>query len=288
MASNTSSEEVVIPVEPVTATDTTDASNADIPDYLKMSAMEHDQAVEHMKQDIEKEVSKQHLVGDIEPTSVLKTVYANDDSVYQAKIQEIEKNYSKIRRIRQDGNCFFRSFGFSLMEQLLANKSEIDKIKPSLTAVKTDLIGKFGYPDMTVEDFYDNFIEVLDKLKEEETDIEYLLKTYQDSGLSDYMVCFMRLIVSVQLQRNAEFYLNFISSKYPTIKSFLSEEVEPMYVESDHLHIDGLSTCLNIRIIVQYMDRGMKVQEHKFQEGSPINVTINLLYRPGHYDILYA
>eukprot|EP00800_Vazella_pourtalesii_P021718 TRINITY_DN8191_c1_g1_i3.p1 TRINITY_DN8191_c1_g1~~TRINITY_DN8191_c1_g1_i3.p1 ORF type:complete len:251 (-),score=58.42 TRINITY_DN8191_c1_g1_i3:62-814(-) len=250
--------------------------------------MEHDQAVDQMKQDIEKEVSKQQLVGDLESTSVLKSVYAEDDSVYQAKIQEIEKGFSKIRRIRQDGNCFFRSFGFSLMEQLLANKSEIDKIKPSLEAVKTDLIAMFGYPEMTVEDFYDNFIEVLDKLKEEETDLDYLLKTYQDSGLSDYMVCFMRLIVSAELQRNAEFYINFIGSKYPTIKSFLSEEVEPMYVESDHMHISGLSGCLDVKVVVQYMDRGKKVLEHKFQEGSPINVTVNLLYRPGHYDILYA
>ena len=30
------------------------------------------------------------------------------------------------------------------------------RIKQSLEAVKNDLIGRFGYPDMTVEDFYDN------------------------------------------------------------------------------------------------------------------------------------
>lgn len=30
------------------------------------------------------------------------------------------------------------------------------RIKPSLEAVKTDLIAMFGYPEMTVEDFYDN------------------------------------------------------------------------------------------------------------------------------------
>ena len=61
-----------------------------------------------------------------------------------------------------------------------------------------------------------------------------------------------------------------------------------MYVESDHMHISGLSGCLDVNVVIQYMDRGKKVLEHKFQEGSPINVTVNLLYRPGHYDILYA
>ena len=61
-----------------------------------------------------------------------------------------------------------------------------------------------------------------------------------------------------------------------------------MYVESDHMHVSAVSDCLNIKINVLYMDRGKKVVAHNFQEKSPINVTVNLLYRPGHYDVLYA
>ena len=33
-----------------------------------------------------------HTVGDLESTSVLKSVYAEDDSVYQAKIQVLSCN----------------------------------------------------------------------------------------------------------------------------------------------------------------------------------------------------
>ena len=61
-----------------------------------------------------------------------------------------------------------------------------------------------------------------------------------------------------------------------------------MYVESDHMHVSAVSDCLNVRINVLYMDRGKKVLAHNFQEKSSFNITINLLYRPGHYDILYA
>ena len=40
---------------------------------------------------------------------------------------------------------------------ILFNKMTFQcRIKPSLEAVKTDLIATFGYPEMTVEDFYDN------------------------------------------------------------------------------------------------------------------------------------
>ena len=61
-----------------------------------------------------------------------------------------------------------------------------------------------------------------------------------------------------------------------------------MAKESDHIHIIALSEALGIHVRVEYMDRGDggTVNYHDFPEdGSPPHVC--LLYRPGHYDILY-
>lgn len=65
------------------------------------------------------------------------------------------------------------------------------------------------------------------------------------------------------------------------------KEVEPMSKESDHIHIIALARALNVSILVEYMDRGEggTVNHHVFPEGS--DPRIFLLYRPGHYDILY-
>jgi ubiquitin thioesterase protein OTUB1 len=65
------------------------------------------------------------------------------------------------------------------------------------------------------------------------------------------------------------------------------QEVEPMYKESDHIHIIALSAALNVGVRVRYMDRGeaAEVIAHDFPEG--IHPAVHLLYRPGHYDILY-
>lgn len=65
------------------------------------------------------------------------------------------------------------------------------------------------------------------------------------------------------------------------------QEVEPMYHESDHIHISGLTAAVGVSIRVQYMDRGEggKVNHHDFPEGT--EPRIHILYRPGHYDILY-
>lgn len=60
-----------------------------------------------------------------------------------------------------------------------------------------------------------------------------------------------------------------------------------MYKEADHIHISALTGALGVPVGVVYMDRGegSEVNEHVFPEGS--DPMIYLLYRPGHYDILY-
>lgn len=71
------------------------------------------------------------------------------------------------------------------------------------------------------------------------------------------------------------------------VADFCHQEVEPMYKESDHIHIIAACAALRTGVRVCYMDRGTgkNCTEHDLPEGcSP---TVHLLYRPGHYDILY-
>ena len=58
--------------------------------------------------------------------------------------------------------------------------------------------------------------------------------------------------------------------------------------ESDHIQIIGLTSALGVPVRVEYMDRGEGDQcnHHHFPEDS--NPVVTLLYRPGHYDILYT
>lgn len=114
---------------------------------------------------------------------------------------------------------------------------------------------------------------------------------------------YLRLITSGQLQKDEEFYSNFIEGD-KTVKEFcqqvifiqdkvtsidkqgMLQEVEPMYRESDHMHAIALGTALNVGIRVVYLDRGeSSPPAHDFPENCTPQVT--LLYRPGHYDVLY-
>ena len=52
------------------------------------------------------------------------------------------------------------------------------------------------------------------------------------------MISNSRLLTSKQLQLEGEFYQAFMEGG-ATVASFCSTEVEPMYKESDHIHIIG-------------------------------------------------
>lgn len=58
--------------------------------------------------------------------------------------------------------------------------------------------------------------------------------------------------------------------------------------ESDHIHIIALSTALGTGVLVEYMDRGgdNSCNQLIFPEGA--RPSVRLLYRPGHYDIVYS
>lgn len=59
-----------------------------------------------------------------------------------------------------------------------------------------------------------------------------------------------------------------------------------MYQESDHIHIIALTSALGASVRVAYMDRGgEELIYHDFPDGC--QPSLHLLYRPGHYDILY-
>lgn len=132
-------------------------------------------------------------------------------------------------------------------------------------------------------------MDVVNRLGESQTEtaaLDLLHELFNEQGYSDYMVVYLRLITSGQLQKDDEFYQHFIEGER-TVSDFCHQEVEPMYKESDHIHIIALCSALSCGVRVEYMDRGDggQVIAHDFPENT--TPTVHLLYRPGHYDILY-
>lgn len=96
------------------------------------------------------------------------------------------------------------------------------------------------------------------------------------------------------------FVMDFIDGFYRF--QFVKASVEPMGEESDHVHIIALSDALGVPIRVVYLDRSScdssspTINHHDFIPSSSSSSSsasdhptkpVTLLYRPGHYDILY-
>lgn len=87
------------------------------------------------------------------------------------------------------------------------------------------------------------------------------------------------------------------------VTTFCRRLVDPMDEESDHIQIVALTNALHVPLRVVYLDRsadsGLEtaigtnssllthVATHDFLPEGCGAPTIHLLYRPGHYDILY-
>ncbi|KRT80226.1 Peptidase [Oryctes borbonicus] len=247
-----------------------------------------DELILQQQRQIQQEISESTpLVGELELISSLNAEYSNDE-IYMQKVKDLASKYKFIRRTRPDGNCFFRGFSYGYIEKLLSNKNEFKTFYTLAENSKSSLV-ELGFPQFTVEDFYDTFMEVLKRISDMPTleDAKRELhQLFNEQGYSDYMVVYLRLLTSGQLQREKDFYSCFIEGNR-TVIDFCHQEVEPMYKESDHIHIMAACSAMNTGVRVVYMDRGnsKQVTEHDLPEGS--TPYVHLLYRPGHYDILY-
>ncbi|XAR65841.1 Ubiquitinyl hydrolase 1 [Bertholletia excelsa] len=269
------------------------------------------------------EAEKIPFVGDKEPLSLLAAEYQSGSPILQEKIKVLSAHYAAIRRTRGDGNCFFRSFMFSYLEHILESQDqkEVDRIKACVEESRKTL-QSLGYVDFTFEDFFSLFLEQLESVLEgNEAHISHdeLLLRSRDQSVSDYVVMFFRFVTSGEIRRRSEFFEPFILGlTNATVEQFCKSSVEPMGEESDHVHITALSDALGVAIRVVYLDRSscesggggggggvgvVGVNHHDFiptllsagasdggVSGQETNVKppfITLLYRPGHYDILY-
>jgi ubiquitin thioesterase protein OTUB1 len=82
--------------------------------------------IEAIEQDIRE---NQALTSELQDIHNLKQLYKSDSSKFFALgIDALSQNYSKMRTIRGDGNCYYRAFLYQLSEKLLDNKDEWDRI----------------------------------------------------------------------------------------------------------------------------------------------------------------
>lgn len=216
----------------------------------------------------------------------------NPQTGFIERISKLYDGYSGFRKVKGDGNCFYRSLLFSYLELLVLNNTdpicinEIDRISLVIMESKRDLLN-FGFEEFVFEPFVDLFEELLVHLRDSKFSTQFY--SVLEENMDSY-TWFLRLLTSVSIRMNSDEYIAFIfESGIADIDQFCKLEVEPMGKECDHLQISALSRYLGLSIDIVYLN-GSSNESSVITIGDPLSKfnKISLLYRPGHYDILYV
>ncbi|KLJ13086.1 hypothetical protein EMPG_11952 [Blastomyces silverae] len=224
------------------------------------------------------------LVGPKQSSSMITSEYANADPIYVAKTTAscASETYTAI------------AVAFGYFETLF-NLRDTAKLERELARIKSlndslDSIGcqKYIY-EMFVEVTEDVFGQILGAIAEGSYDDSFLLDAFNDESQSSAIITHFRLMTSAWMKKNPDRYAGFLRT---TVDDYRTKTIEPGKTEIDEIGIhglfDGVIEGSGFAIEILYLDRseGTEVTPHLLSPDNPI-ATIRLLYRPGHYDLLY-
>jgi len=236
-------------------------------------------------------------VGALEPIDTLVKEYGQYPR-FLRKIHDAKTKYTALRRVRGDGSCFYRAYIFGVMEYILtqrANNPRASALLERFTALINESFAKLvavGFNETAIETFWDVFLSELQAAKTAPNVViksDDLVLTFADSFKSDSFVTHARFMTSYHLLTHAkEFGMHVPLGK--TMEQFVKAEVEPVGKECEFVQCAALAAEFDVPVRIEYLDQSDRsLNGYVFPLGTPDTVTpvVHLLYRPGHYDILY-
>jgi ubiquitin thioesterase protein OTUB1 len=173
--------------------------------------------------------------------------YENATSVgFVPAIHFLDQKYAGFRKVRRDGNCFYRAFLFSYLDKVLSflekseteakGKEELDRFISVILTSKEVLIG-LGFSEFTFECIFDEMVELLTRLPTMSRGD--LFSAFQDgTGCPQEYTWYMRLLTSASMRLESERFLPFLEGDAAVAGDmimYLEREVEPMNKECEQV-----------------------------------------------------
>ncbi|XP_076014616.1 ubiquitin thioesterase OTUB2-like [Genypterus blacodes] len=203
------------------------------------------------------------------------------DHTLGSKHEDLRSQFCSVRKVRGDGNCFYRAFCFAHLESLLHNARALDRFKDKVMQSANDL-SRAGFDESSFKDHLNTLLDVVQQCQQADEEEATLLRLFNEQMTSDSMVQYLRLLTSAHLRNHADFFCNFVES--PNLHAYCHQEVEAMAMECDHVDILALTQALDVTIHIGSLE-GEDLVHHIIPEGA--EPSMHLLYQTSHYDILY-
>ncbi|KAI1169663.1 peptidase C65 Otubain-domain-containing protein [Nemania sp. FL0916] len=242
------------------------------------------------------------LVGEKVSSSAITAEYARADPTYVAKTMALPQTYSHYRPIQGDGNCGWRAIAFAYFEILVQSgtvalvQNERQRILDLNQYIEEVGGQERSLLDIMVEETFVLFDDIIATMADGNDAMPNVVAKFNDIDISRCLVYHLRLMAGARLKGKATEYEPYLDGG---VENYLQSTVMPVNREIDHICValvhDILLRPIEIVLDIAYLDRseGTEVNVHRFpeeangQDPSTLGRIIYLLYRPGHYDILY-
>lgn len=269
-----------------------------------------DEEIKNYENEVLESEKTQPMIGKCVLLEDLREEYRNSLPIFQTKLESLVEKFKFYRPVKKDGNCFFRAIGFRVAELCRERAGSVwaGCLVSRLTMAK-DLCYAAGYSDMAVDDFWELTMDACNPGHSSEegqnagqpntsSASEKVLSIFNNEYVSDGIICFLRILIGATLKINRDIYEPFVLDVAPTLDDFVATKVDIPNVEADHIHIIALVNALGLNCTVADFDSSETVSKqinyHEFapmeslpSQDDEVTPAIVLLYRPGHYEILY-
>ena len=209
---------------------------------------------------------------------------------YANSVKIITEKYKYIRKVRRDGNCFYRSYIYRLFEYICMknNNSLYNDMLKKIEGIK-ELTAKNGYEWLLVEDFYNvfygEFCSCFNSVNNNGVSVrDYMDNLFSDKDKGNYLIYFIRFCIAAYLKENRMLYEVYIEGDFET---WIRKEVEAIDNEADQIQIMACVNYFDVGVKIEYLNK-LKNEVVKFPEDKKDeDIFIEVLFTPGHYDILY-
>jgi len=218
------------------------------------------------------------------------------------KVRElIQCRYVGWRRVRGDGNCFYRAVGFGFLEKLV-QASEQDRLRWTSTFLGN--LRTLSYEDPSEQAAHANLVEHFERLRSsggwevpphgahETTALGILYRSLRDpeTALDLALIRAMRHLSAKHLLENKDEFASGISLNticaaqgYEGAEDYCQKVILPMGQEAEGLTLGMLPPVLGLAFCEYTVDGSMG--EGVSVDGDHPRVHVQL--RPGHYDLVY-
>lgn len=278
--------------QPATATDGTTTQDLSHADKVHKTQAQ--------LESLEAETKQAPLTSDLYPMAQLRTNYQSEQTYFVRGVDDLSQRYTHYRSTRGDGNCYYRAILYEL-GGLFVQGQNAEEHRRLLQYFKNDSLSLAtaigGYSEMAIEIFHETLVEFWEKLPKINA-TELHLELNEENATSDYCTWYLRVVAATFCKADPDRFLPFLlaednsssGSQYMDVPAFCAAQIEPMGSEATQITVLAVAEALRVRVVVEYLDgHAFEKSLTKHEFGPPgAEITLTLLYRPGHYDILTA